>query len=153
MHLEVRSGKRIRNLILYRLLDNIGLVIAPGKQINTAGFHNRIDAHRNGTRRQVVHAQVMRRFRTGSTVHKYQARNGSRRRAGLVHGDIPFPADAHQDDVQSAVGLDALFIQQAMVYDRILRNRAVRSKHVLPVDVHLVQEKLIQLADAAAPLL
>ena len=28
VHLEVRSGKRIRNLILYRLLDNIGLVIA-----------------------------------------------------------------------------------------------------------------------------
>ena len=71
-------------------------------------------------------------------IHKDEA--GRRIEVGtrFVHGDVAFPTDTHQYNVHSTECLQTLFVQAAIFNYRFLCDASVDGKHILLVDVNLV---------------
>lgn len=67
----------------------------------------------------------------------------------LVGGDIADAADTEQHDVDAAEGLDALLIEAAELLHLVLSDATIEGIDVLCGNIHLVEEALAELVNAA----
>ena len=145
--LQVRGGQHRVDVPFDNLLDDIGLVLAPGHEDNLLGVHDGADTHRDGHLRGVLQSEEGTRLRLARVVvelYHTRARLGVGARLVEANLAVLAHADNHQVDVAGGA-----VVRSAVLRNLVLGNRAVGNVDVLGQDVDVVEEILMDAVVAA----
>ena len=135
-------------MLLYRLLDNVGLTLSPSREIDLARLEDGGNTHRDTTgRHQVLRGKAHRHLLSRHGVEQDQARGGRNGRSRLVGSDVAHTSDSQQHHVDTTTRVDALLILATVVKHIVLVDSRVGREDILRSDIHPVEQPCVELAD------
>ena len=145
--LQVGGGDHFGDLALDHLLDDAGLLLAPGHEDDAVGAHDRVDTHRDGHLGGVLQSEEGARLDLAGVVGQLD-QPGARTRIGARFVETDLTVLAHADDHQVDVAYGQV-IRGAVLRNALLGHRTVRNVDILGQDVDVVEEVLVD-AEVAA---
>ncbi len=139
--LEEGSGDVHGHGALDGLLDDGGLLLAPGHEAHLLRTHDGRHTHGDGGLGNVVEAAERGGgVGLGEVVERHLAGDGRVVRTGLVEADVARAADAENLEVEAATGLDLVFVGLAVGRNLLGGERAAGEVHVLGLDVDVIEQ-------------
>ena len=141
--LQVRRRHRAVDIALHRPLDDGRLVLPCRQQRDLPGLENGRHPHRDGFDRHVLRAEeVPRRHAPRDRVEHHEPRAGAGARPRLVEPDVAGLPDPQELEIDAAGVGDRALVVATVSLDLVAWNVAAGDVHVLPGDVHVVEEVL-----------
>ena len=148
MLLQDAGGCLLGDVALDNLLDDLGLVLAPGHEDNLLGLHDGVDAHGDGHLGDVVdRREELGLCLDGVEGELDEACLGAEEGAGLVEANLPLFTHADNHEVHLVFGFVA--VSAAVLADLAEGHGAVGDVDVLGEDVDVVEELRVDAVVAA----